>query len=240
MARRTFVLLLTAAILLAGCADLPSFTAIRGSGNPVTQTFDFSNFDQLSLSHAFQTEVTASDRYSVEVTVDDNLVDRLRVEQRGDTVTIGLDPNAALSNATLRARVSMPRLTSLDASGASRVNLSGFRSSSDMRMDVSGASTVNGDLESGDLDADVSGASTLRLRGQGDSLRAVASGASTADLRDFAVTDANVEASGASRINVNASGRLDAEASGASSVRYSGSPTLGRIDQSGAGTVGPE
>lgn len=237
MSKRILCLLIVAALLVAGCADLPSFTAMRGSGNRVTQTYDFSNFDKLSISHAFETEVTAGDRYSVEVTVDDNLVDRLRVEQRGDTVTIGLDPNIALSNATLRARVSMPGLTSLDASGASRVSLSGFQSSSNMRMDVSGASTVSGDLESGNLDADVSGGSTLRLQGQGDSLRAVASGASTADLSDFAVSDANVEASGASRINVNASGRLDAEASGASSVRYSGNPTLGRIDQSGAGSV---
>ncbi len=237
MFKRTFVLFLIAAVLLAGCAGLPSFTAMRGSGNPVTQTYDFSNFDKLSISHAFQAEVTAGDGYSVEVMVDDNLVDRLRVEQRGDTVAIGLDPTTALSNATLRARVTMPALASLDASGASRVTLSGFRSSSDMRVDASGASTVSGDLESGDLNADVSGASTLRLRGSGDALRAVASGASTADLSDFAVADADVEASGASRINVNASGRLNAEASGASSVRYTGNPTLGRISESGGSSV---
>lgn len=237
MFKRTFVLFLIVAVLLAGCANLPPFTAMRGSGNPVTQTFDFSDFDSLAISNAFQAEVTAGDAYFVEVTVDDNLVDRLQVEQRGSAVLIGLQPGTAAANATLQARVTMPRLTSLDASGASRVSLSGFESSHGMNMDVSGASTVSGDLESGNLDADVSGASTLRLQGQGDSLRTVASGASTIDLSDFAVSDASVEASGASRINVNASGRLDAEASGASSVRYSGNPTLGRINESGAGSV---
>lgn len=237
MFKRTFVLFLIAAVLLTGCANLPPFTAMRGSGNPVTQTFDFSTFDSLAISNAFQAEVTAGDAYFVEVTVDDNLVDRLQVGQRGSTVLIGLQPGTAAANATLQARVTLPRLASLDASGASRANLSGFEASRDMRMDVSGASTVSGDLATGDLDADVSGASTLRLRGQGDALRAVASGASTIDLSDFGVSDANVEASGASRINVNASGRLDAEASGASSVRYSGNPSLGRISESGAGTV---
>ena len=49
--------------------------------------------------------------------------------------------------------------------------------------------------------------------------------------------DANVEASGASEVTVNASGRLDADASGASDVYYLGSPILGRIDTSGASSV---
>ena len=121
MSKRILVLLIVAALLVAGCVGLPSFTALRGSGNPVTQTFDFSNFDKLGISQAFQTEVTASDSYSVEVTVDDNLVEHLRVEQRGDTVYIGLEPNNMLANARLRARVTMPALTSLDASGASTI-----------------------------------------------------------------------------------------------------------------------
>jgi hypothetical protein len=47
----------------------------------------------------------------------------------------------------------------------------------------------------------------------------------------------DVEASGASRAEVNASGRLDAEASGASTVLYSGDPTLGRTNTSGASTI---
>jgi hypothetical protein len=38
-------------------------------------------------------------------------------------------------------------------------------------------------------------------------------------------------------IEVNATGTLDAKASGASTVRYTGSPTLGRIDESGASTI---
>jgi hypothetical protein len=237
MVKRILVLLVVAVLALAGCNPLPPFTAVVGSGNPVTQTFDFSNFDSLEISNAFQAEVSASDNYAVEVTVDDNLVDRLEVVQQGRTVKIGLQPSIGVSNTSLQARIAMPALGSLDASGAAHVDLTGFKSGEAMRLDVSGASAVRGDMETGDLTADVSGASTLNLSGRGDSLRATASGASTIDLSDYPVADAGVDASGASRINVNASGTLDAKASGASGVRYSGNPTLGRIDESGAGTV---
>jgi hypothetical protein len=92
-------------------------------------------------------------------------------------------------------------------------------------------------MQSGDLAVDVSGGATLELSGTGNDLRATASGASTAALGGFAVSNANVEASGASRIAVNASGTLDAKASGASTVQYAGNPTLGRIDESGASAV---
>lgn len=240
MLKRSLACLIIATMLLAGCVNLPPFTTVIGSGKPVTQTFDFSDFDSLVVSSAFQAEVVSADAYSVEVTVDDNLVERLQVEQRGQTVYIGLGPNIGLTNGTLSARVSMPDLVSLEASGASRVTFTGFKSGHDLGLNVSGASNAKGSVESGDVTIDVSGASRLVLSGSGGSLRANVSGASTADLSDFGVADANVEASGASRINVNASGRLDAEASGASSVRYSGNPTMGRINESGAGTVAPQ
>ena len=237
MFARLLVLLIAASLVLAGYGGLPSFTALVGSGNPVTQTFNFTDFDSLEIGSAFQAEITASDSYFVEVTVDDNLVPHLRVEQKGKTVKIGLDPNTAATNSDMRVRITMPALTRLDASGATRANVTGFKSGDNMRMNISGASAVRGDMETGDLTADVSGASTLGITGSGDALRATVSGASTADLSGFSVTDADVDASGASRINVNASGTLNAKASGASGVRYTGNPKLGRIDESGAGTV---
>ena len=131
----------------------------------------------------------------------------------------------------------LPTLAGLDASGASRAGVTGFRSDRNVQINASGASEIRGDMETGDLAADVSGGSTLQLTGRGSAVRATASGASTIDLREFATGDADVEASGASRIDVNTSGTLNAKASGASTVHYTGNPTLGRVDESGASTV---
>ena len=170
--------------------------------------------------------------------MDDNLVDHLQVEQHGDTVKIGLKPLTSVSNSQLRARITLPTLAGLDVSGASRAGVKGFRSDKTMQIKVSGASEIRGDMETGDLAADVSGGSTLQLNGRGGAVRATASGASTIDLREFAAGDADVDASGASRIELSTSGTLNARASGASTVHYTGDPTLGRIDESGASTVG--
>jgi hypothetical protein len=238
------IILIAAVLITASLAcslELPSFSAetITGSGNIVTQEPAITDFDKVDVSHSFNVEITQADSYNVTIRVDDNLVDRLLVEKQGDTLKIGLKPDFTLrvKNATLEAEVSMPELTALDLSGASFTSISGFSSDEDLVVDVSGASSLQGDIEAGDAGIDASGASNVRLTGSSGNLKIGASGASSIKLEDFLAGDANIDASGASNVTVNISGRLDAEASGASNVYYLGNPTLGTIDTSGASNV---
>lgn len=236
-------LIATAAALLAACTvPIPetNFIRVTGSGSPVTQTYEFSDFTGLDISNAFQAEIVQGETYAVEVTVDDNLVEHLKVEQRGDTVHIGLKPNLTLSRTSQAARVTLPTLTHISASGAVAANLSGFSSAKNLRVDVSGASRVEGEITAGDLRAEVSGGSRLLLAGSGGDADITASGASVVELSDFAVNDAEADASGASRIMLNAGGTLRADASGASAIRYRGNPTVDRSNTSGASTIGPQ
>jgi hypothetical protein len=62
-------------------------------------------------------------------------------------------------------------------------------------------------------------------------------GASHATLIDFVVGDASVTAEGASTAEIDAHGTLDVDVSGASTLRYSDSPKLGRVEVSGASTL---
>ena len=58
--------------------------------------------------------------------MDGNLVEHLQVEQQGKTVKIGLKPMTTAHNAEMRVRITLPALVSLDASGATSANLTGF------------------------------------------------------------------------------------------------------------------
>ena len=241
---RLFLLLAAFAIVFISGCSLPEMVvsgvgrSVTGSGNLVTLEPTFEDFSRVEFSHAFRAEVTQGESYSVVITIDDNLEQYLEIRQDGATLKIGFTPGLlSLRNATMQASITMPELTGVGGSGATQIRLAGFESGKDLAIDVSGASTVRGQIDAGDLRADVSGASRLELTGQGQDGRINVSGASQANLSDFRMQNVDVEASGASRAEVNASGRLDAEASGASTVLYSGDPTLGRIQTSGASTV---
>jgi len=211
----------------------------EGSGNIVTIEENFTDFTALDINHAFDVTVQQGDVYSVIIRVDDNFVDDLDIKIQGDALKIGFKStfNTRLKDATFEADITMPELSAIDVSSASRAEINGFSSSAPFRADVSSASSLGGDIDAGNTTLDVSGASSVELSGSGADLVVNASGASTVDLSNFPVGDATVDASDASRVTVNANGTLDVDASSASNVMYLGNPTLGAIDLSGASSV---
>jgi hypothetical protein len=237
MARVRLLVLALAAVLLAGCVPLSPITSITGSGHPTTVEFDLAGFSKVDAGSAFRVEITQGDGYSVSVTVDDNLVDRLDVTKSGDTLRIYLKPSTSIHNVNMSAKVTMPDLTGLDLSGATRTTIAGFSSGKSLDAEVSGASRLQGDIKSGNARFDLSGASQMDLQGSAGNLDLTVSGASTATLDGFESKNTSVEASGASHATVNASGALNVEASGASSVTYVGQPANLKVNTSGASTV---
>jgi len=232
---------------------------VPGSGNLVTQEFEFSDFTRVEVGSAFQVEIVQADSYRVSVTADDNLFEYIQVSKVGETLKIGLKllPMRPLFT-TLRAEISMPQIYDLNLSGATRGTVSGFSSTENLDIELSGASSLNlaemsaGDVEfelsgasrvSGDITAggdarlDLSGASSVQLQGSAGDLVIDASGASRVELDNFPVASADVKLSGASGATVNLDGRLDADLSGASRLRYIGEPTMGDIDTSGGSTL---
>lgn len=232
------VTLLLAGLLIAGCV-MPEVMAITGSGDVVSRELDFANFDRVEAGNTFRVNVTQGDAYRVVIRIDENLERYLDVSQQGGTLRLRLEPGRlyTLNNATLEAAVTMPALRGLKVSGASHGTVTGFESTSPLDVDVSGASTLRGDIGSGDLRVGASGASQVTLSGGGDDAQVNASGASRVDLADFPLGDARVDVSGASQATVNASGTLDVNASGASTVTYLGNPTMGDIETSGASSI---
>jgi hypothetical protein len=115
----------------------------------------------------------------------------------------------------------MPSLNSLEFSGGTRGSITGFSSTHDFNVDLSGGSYANIVGSAGDLIIDASGGSHF-------------------DLSKFNVNDVDVELSGGSNGSVYIGGRLDADASGGSHLTYYRDPELGTIDTSTGSTITPK
>lgn len=216
-----------------------SHEVLWGSGDMETQEKSFTGFDRVEASHVFEVEINQGDDFNIVVRADDNVWEFVRVTKQGDTLKLDLKPDRTytLKNVTLEATITMPELTGVSLSGDSHANITGFKSSRDLSLDISGAGSVEGGIEAGAVTCELSGSSTLNLNGSADDLAINASGGSIVKLSEFAVADARVNASGASKVTVNASDTLSADASGASRVYYVGSPALEAVDTSGAASI---
>lgn len=161
--------------LLAGCVG----GVVVGSGNLDTQEMDFSDFTRVEVSSAFEVEIAQSGSYSVSITADDNLFDYIQVSKQGTTLKIRLEPALHYAFTTLQAKITMPQLYGLALSGATRGTVSGFSSTDNIDIEVSGASSLNlVEMSAGDVEFDISGASRV-------------TGDITADDADFDVSGAS-------------------------------------------------
>ena len=246
---------LIAAALFSGCT-------LTASGDIITEEKDFTDFTYVDVGSAFEVEITQSDSFSIIISADESLFDYVEVSKAGGTLKIYLKPHHiftdfTLGAKTLKAEITMPALYGLQLSGASKGTITGFKSSQDFSLvvsgassletadievddaefEVSGASRVSGNMTADDTEFVVSGASSVELSGSADEIMVEVSGASRVDLADFPIKDADVKLSGASEATVNVKGRLDTVLSGASRLYFYGNPTMGNISVTGASTI---
>jgi len=247
-----YVLLIStvvAALMLTGCAG---YEFIRGTGNIVEKDFNFKDFQNIEISSNFSFDVKRSDAYSIKISARENIMERVEVEQTGNTLKIRLLPGS-YSNTGLKADITLPEIKRLVVSGASRGTLKGFNSNEDFDTVVSGASSVDIDIQTGSASTEVSGASKITgslkatsvrfeisgasrcdLTGSAEKAVINISGASQANLEDFVIQDADLDVSGASRTTVKVQRTLNVDVSGASSVEYLDNPDLGTVSVTGA------
>ena len=232
-----------------------------GSGSMVTERLDLEGFTAIEIAGSWEVEAVPGE-FAVEVSVDDNVLDDVRVEVRGDTLWLGMRAGAWFRRLTLRARVSLPELDGLQVTGSGHIAAREFEVA-DLQVDVSGSGGVDvagcrvGALDggisgSGDITAEgcmigtaailISGSGDVVVGGEaacaGDSVSLRISGSGSADLRGCTFADAQIRISGSGNVELMlGSGDLTGRITGSGSVTYRGSPTRVDVRTSGSGRV---
>jgi len=200
--------------LLAACNNL---SGIQGSGTSKTETRNVSGFKEIKANGAINLDVSFKPEYSVTVEADDNLLEHINTDVNGGTLIIESRDEKINPKSRINVTITMPELVGLEVNGASTGSVAGVKTDK--------------------LDLSINGASKLKIAGEVRELKATAAGASSIDAEVLKTENANVDASGASNITVNAAGDLSANASGASSVKYIGEPKSLKQNSSGASSV---
>ncbi|GAB3947610.1 hypothetical protein GCM10028805_20170 [Spirosoma harenae] len=199
------------------------------------QTYALANFDRLDMGSAFEITVVQGATFSITAEGDRRNLDDLQVYTRNGTLNAQYRV-ARNRQYTTSFRITMPTLRGVEFSGASKSTVVGFTNLDNLDINLSGASEGQFSVQAERPTIELSGASSLNLTGEGTYMTANLSGASKLQGFSYPVDKATLDASGASKANINVLSSLVVEASGASSVRYRGAPTVDKR-VSGASTV---
>lgn len=230
--------LFSSSIILLVISALTVSCDYSNDPGPLQETqkeFTTVDFDRLEIGDAFNITVQQGDFFGISVRGDRRNIDDLQVTKEGSTLMVRFQNNRNRKHDTY-ITITMPELVSVNFSGASDSRISGFEDLETLGIYLSGASVSQVDASASNVKVILSGASYLNLRGSGESMQAEATGASIFKAFLFPVTQADINASGASRGSVTVTDQLKATASGASVISYRGSPVV-ISNVSGASTV---
>lgn len=188
---------------------------VDGSGNVVEDARKLEAFEEVEVSGALEVEITSGESPGVVVEADDNLLPYVQTDVSGKTLE--LKTTKSLDATKLVVHVTVPKLTKVESSGASEIEIRG----------------VDGER----FELELSGASEVKVSGEVEHFVVDASGAAEVDAASLMAERVEVDGSGASDFSVHATDALIVDLSGAGKVAYAGDPAQVKTDLSGAATV---
>jgi len=223
-------------ILVGGCREIAG-ERIKGSGHVITENRSTSDFNSIDVSGAIDVYVRQDSATSVKVEADDNILEYIEVHTEGSRLEIYTENNIRLRPSNkIKVYISSPEYKEIQVSGASSVRCENEITSDVLDVNLSGASEGRLELNAPKISVNVTGASNASIKGKTKDFEGSASGASEIRGFDLLSENADVDASGASHIEIYASVRIDGQSSGASSVNYKGN-AQSSVEKSGASSV---
>jgi hypothetical protein len=191
---------------------------VSGSGHVISETRNVGGgFSGVSLEGTGRVVIEQGGTDSLTVTGDDNLLNYIETDVRGNTLVLDEKSGVRLSpSQDIVFKVTLRKLDNLDVSGSGAAQAKGIQGAK-MKIDISGSGEVSAEGSDDDLDVTISGSGRFR----GDSLKS---------------RRTRVDISGSGSAVVASSDTLDATVSGSGSIEYIGDPHVHQ-DISGSGSV---
>ncbi|MBN2213437.1 MAG: DUF2807 domain-containing protein [Bacteroidales bacterium] len=250
------VLIVLAAILMNSCEDL-GICCIRGNGNLTTENRVVSDFNGVELNGSFIVYVDSSDETSLLVEADENLLDEIRTQVRGNNLVVETHRNRCLNSKNdITIYVTTPDIEELVLSGSGRiycdrfetpglqVELSGsgnifldYIHTNDAEIELSGSGTIRGTVDTYSADILLDGSGIIRLNGSAHHADLDLTGSGSILASEFYTDNTDVNLTGSGNIEVYATDLLEVRLTGSGIVYYYGNPANVVKQITGSGSV---
>ncbi len=231
--------ILTLMLVLCSFTSFSQEKVIFNDENVVLR--DVANFHSVVVRGPFKVYYSSDPETQVAVSAKDTETrDRITTKVNNGTLYISLDDNGAKwwrGNKEFKVYVTAPKLNALTASGAVNIVVVDVLKSTNLTLNLSGASDFSGKVACSEIKANLTGASDTKISGVAEKIGLVCTGASGFKGSELKVKEADLVATGASSIKIHVLESLKAKASGASSIHYKGAPRMYNQSATGASTI---
>ena len=249
-------ILILAALSLNSCEDL-GFGCIRGNGDLTTESRVVSGFDGVEVNGSFVVYVDSGDVTSLLVEADENLLDEIRTQVRGNNLVIETYRDRCLNSRNdITIYVTTPNIEEITLVGSGsiycdeyetselHVELTGSGSvfldnisSNEADVDLIGSGTIRGTIDAHSAVLRVEGSGVIRLEGSAHHANMDMLGSGSILARELTTDIADVDITGSGSVEVYATDLLEARVTGSGTVYYYGDPVEIVKEISGSGSI---
>jgi len=217
-------------VLVLSACRLPFVDVTRGSGDLVTESREVSGFSEIRLDGAGRLVITQGETESLEIEAEDNIINELTSEVRGNTLVLGIEEqlwrNTVIPTKGITYTLMVTDLTAITFNGAGDLEMGSLDTSS-LELVINGAGQINLDeLTADSLTVQISGTGTIDIRGQVSSQAVTIDGAGNYEAGDLQTSSTTIDINGLGNGTVWVSDSLDVTIDGGGTVNYYGSPSL--------------
>jgi hypothetical protein len=207
---------------------------VRGSGKVVSEERQVSGFDKVELNGSGELYIEQGDTEALTVEADDNLMEYITTEVRGDTLELNLKPNFNIMfSSKIVYRLTVKDLHGVSIAGSGKV-VSSSLATDEFRISTAGSGKFEfDDLQADSLTASTGGSGEFLLKGKVDDVKVTISGSGKFNCPDLETASTDINITGSGEVTSWATEQLNIRISGSGSVRYYGSP---EVNQSIAGS----
>lgn len=231
-------IILVVALTLPGCTRVGS--SMNGSGKIMDTILELEDFSSLNIKGPFKVEVIQGPAYKATLSVDDNLVNRVKVSLERSTLNLSIAGPATFFPTSLKLKVEMPELVSLTLGDAASAMVNGFKDTENLTVFLSGNSILKCAAQVETLELNLSGAAEASFKGEARQTNIDARGASKIDLLEFVSSNVQIKLNEASEAALNVIGPVDVSLENASKFYYTGTPIFGDTTISGGSIMAPK
>lgn len=223
---------------LALTMNAQSQESVTGNGTIKKEKRSASNsFDEVGVSGRFKVFIKQGSTSSIEVEADENLLPYIETEINGDELRVHTKKGYNVKpTSTIVIYVTLPKLSSLAASGASSFTGHGEMKGDKLEIALSGKTEVDMQLDYKDLEIGVSGSGNLKLTGSAAKVEVGISGSADFQAPDLKSQNMEISISGSGNAQVNVDKKLEIAISGSGRVKYKGAASVNQ-SVSGNGRV---
>ncbi len=233
--KKIFLLLASAAIVLA----IVSCEKIRGKGDITTEDRSVTGYTGISLALSGTVYFNQDSNYSLRISAQQNVLDRIITEVDGNTLIVKLKPHVILGqHDPIRIYISAPYVSNLEVSGSGDIYAENKLIGGDISVNISGSGSITiSYLEADHLSAKISGSGSIKtLGGKTGEEDLKISGSGDIDQQNVVSDIVYTSTSGSGETYVNAQKLLDVNISGSGDVFYYGNPMI-NVHISGSGSL---